>query len=141
MSKVIFKNSLFNLIGIIFPIIIGLVSIPFLLNKIGSENLGILYLIWALIGYTGLFDLGIGKGLIQLIGFNYGKENNSEIGRLIFTSFIISLSIGLVFVLVSLYFFKTNFTNPSIDFIYRKPRANSKIIRFINNPNFTDFAF
>lgn len=117
MSKVIFKNSLFNLIGIIFPIIIGLVSIPFLLNKIGSENLGILYLIWALIGYTGLFDLGIGKGLIQLIGFNYGKENNSEIGRLIFTSFIISLSIGLVFVLVSFYFSKPISQIQSISYI------------------------
>ncbi len=45
------------------PLIAAAVCIPFTLNRIGNESFGVLTLIWALIGYFSLFDMGVGRAL------------------------------------------------------------------------------
>ena len=59
------KNSIWNLIGSIVPMAVGLITIPILMKRIGIEKFGILSLIWALIGYFSIFDFGIGRALTQ----------------------------------------------------------------------------
>jgi O-antigen/teichoic acid export membrane protein len=56
-------NSYWNLFGSLMPILIGLFTIPFLIENIGIERFGVLSLIWALIGYFSIFDFGIGRAL------------------------------------------------------------------------------
>lgn len=57
------KNTLWNLAGSGLPLIAAAVCIPFTLNRIGNESFGVLTLIWALIGYFSLFDMGVGRAL------------------------------------------------------------------------------
>lgn len=45
--------------------LIGLVSVPYILAKIGVERLGVLTLVWAIIGYFSVFDFGLGRALTQ----------------------------------------------------------------------------
>ena len=71
------KNTLWNLIGTGIPVIIGVIIIPYIIKKIGVESFGILSLIWALIGYFGLFDFGLGKAITQQVSF--ARKNNSSI--------------------------------------------------------------
>lgn len=47
--------------------LIGLAAVPYLLAQIGIERLGVLTLIWALIGYFSVFDLGLGRALTQQV--------------------------------------------------------------------------
>jgi O-antigen/teichoic acid export membrane protein len=42
---------------------IGIAAIPFLLHGLGVDRLGVLTLIWALIGYFSIFDFGLGRAL------------------------------------------------------------------------------
>ena len=61
------RNTLWNLAGTAIPMVAGLALIPFTLNRLGAEAFGVLTLIWALIGYFSVFDLGVGRALtVQL---------------------------------------------------------------------------
>lgn len=61
------RNTLWNLFGSGGPLLIGLLALPYLLAQIGVERLGVLSLIWALIGYFSVFDLGLGRALTQKV--------------------------------------------------------------------------
>jgi len=57
------SGTIWNLIGSITPMIVGLLCIPLLIKNIGVERFGVLTLIWSLIGYFSIFDFGIGRAL------------------------------------------------------------------------------
>lgn len=61
------KNTLWNLFGAVSPAIVGVVALPYLLHRIGVDKLGVLTLVWALIGYFSIFDLGLGRALTHRI--------------------------------------------------------------------------
>ena len=60
------KNISWTLNGLITPILVALVSFPIIIDNVGMERFGILSLAWGLIGYAGVFDLGIGRATTQL---------------------------------------------------------------------------
>lgn len=43
--------------------LVGLLALPFLLQRLGVEKLGVLTLVWILIGYFSIFDFGLGRAL------------------------------------------------------------------------------
>jgi O-antigen/teichoic acid export membrane protein len=63
-SRVVAKFVSFNIVGNLLPLIFAAACIPVLTKHLGNERFGFLTLIWALIGYAGIFDLGISKALI-----------------------------------------------------------------------------
>ena len=69
------RNVLINICGVVFPMLFGLVAIPFLLEQLGREKFGILTMAWVLIGYFGLLDLGLGRALTQYISRQVNSLN------------------------------------------------------------------
>lgn len=71
----LFKNSTYNLIAAIFPIILGLITIPIYLRTIGVATYGVIAILLAALGYLGFLDLGLGKALTQKIAeLGVGRE-------------------------------------------------------------------
>ncbi len=52
-----------NLAGALLPLFFGAVAIPVLLNQLGGDGFAVLLLVWALVGYLSLFELGLGKAI------------------------------------------------------------------------------
>lgn len=61
------SNIVWNLAGLLVPLVVAVFTIPVLLRMIGLERFGLLSLAWGLIGYAGVFDFGIGRAATQLI--------------------------------------------------------------------------
>ena len=55
------RNTIWNLLGQVLPMMAGLVTLPVIIRGIGLDRFGVLSLAWIVVGYLGLLDLGIGQ--------------------------------------------------------------------------------
>lgn len=62
-SRTVRSDTLWNIAGSSLPLLVALFSIPFLVRQFGADGFGLVALMWALVGYFGLFDLGVGRAL------------------------------------------------------------------------------
>jgi O-antigen/teichoic acid export membrane protein len=89
-------NSIWNLFGSIFPMLLGLVTIPYLIAHVGVEKFGILTLIWTLIGYFSLFDFGIGRALTIQVSNNLSKGTVEKLPGIIKTGVFLMFLFGIL---------------------------------------------
>ncbi|HQU15401.1 MAG: hypothetical protein B7Z66_08615 [Chromatiales bacterium 21-64-14] len=68
------RNILWNVLGVLLPMLAGLAAIPQLLERLGAERFGILSLGWMLVGYIGMLDLGLGRALTRAIAEQIGQD-------------------------------------------------------------------
>lgn len=71
------RNALWNILGQILPIAVAVAAVPMLIRAIGLDRFGFLSLAWALIGYAGLFDLGVSRALTRAVAEELAKDNRS----------------------------------------------------------------
>ncbi len=89
-------NIAWNLVGLGAPLIVAALTIPSLINKIGMERFGLLVLAWGLIGFAGIFDLGIGRATTQTIARLRGSNQLEQVPAVIKTAETLSFRTGLV---------------------------------------------
>jgi O-antigen/teichoic acid export membrane protein len=90
------RNALWNLAGTAIPMVAGLALIPFTLNRLGSEAFGVLTLVWGLIGYFSVFDLGVGRALTVQLSQLTVKGELSDAGALVRAGMLLTLVAGLL---------------------------------------------
>ncbi|MFA6040251.1 MAG: flippase [Methylophilus sp.] len=90
------KNTIWNLVGSGLPLIAALFCIPYLINHLGKESFGILTLIWALIGYFSLFDMGVGRALTFELSKLNAANNTLDISRTLKAGLLLTLITGLI---------------------------------------------
>jgi len=69
----------------------------------GTDRFGLLSLIWVVLAYFNLFDLGLGRAAIKYLAEAFGRSEEQEIPKILWTAVVIQLCLGLVgtFVLLS----------------------------------------
>jgi O-antigen/teichoic acid export membrane protein len=93
---VLARSTLLSLLGQAVPLPVALVAIPLLIKGVGTDRFGVLTLAWALIGYLGLLDLGIGRALTKLVAEKLGEGQERQVPVLVWTSLLLMLVLGLV---------------------------------------------
>jgi O-antigen/teichoic acid export membrane protein len=89
-------NTLWNLFGNCFPVVVAVICLPILKRGLGTERLGIISLAWVVIGYFSLFDLGLSRALTKLVAERIGQGRQPEIPSLVWTSLFLMTGLGLV---------------------------------------------
>lgn len=90
------RNSVFNLLGLGLPLVVALAAIPQLILALGTEQFGILTIIWAVVSYFGLFDLGLGRAVTQQVALALASKDDDRLGRIVGTSSGLMLGLGVL---------------------------------------------
>jgi O-antigen/teichoic acid export membrane protein len=95
-SPILAKNTAWNLMGYGTPAIAALFAIPIIIDALGADRFGILTLVWVLIGYLSLLDLGLGRALTKLVAEKLGEGSIEEIPSMIWTALSVMVLLSLV---------------------------------------------
>jgi O-antigen/teichoic acid export membrane protein len=94
------RSAVWNVLGQGLPLLAALVAIPALLGGLGIDRFGVLTLAWVLIGYFGLFDLGLSWALTRLVSERLARDRVDEVPPLVWTALAGAALFGLVGALV-----------------------------------------
>jgi O-antigen/teichoic acid export membrane protein len=75
---------------------VALLAIPILIRHIGVSRFGVLTIIWTVVGYFSLFDLGLGAALTRMVADRLGKGQGDEIPSLVWTSLALMLGLSIL---------------------------------------------
>ena len=95
-GKLLAHNMLLNLIGQGLPLLVGVVSVPFIIRGLGTDRFGLLSLAWVVLGYFAIFDLGLGRATTKFVAEALGKGEEKEIPRIAWTSVTVQALFGLL---------------------------------------------
>lgn len=77
------RNTIWNLLGEGLPMLAALLSIPLLVAGIGLERFGALTLVWALLGWLMVLDLGLARALIQTVAERRGRQDGAGVAGVV----------------------------------------------------------
>lgn len=107
------KHTAYNLLGAVLPLGLSLVTIPIYIRLIGDSRYGVLAVAWLLLGYFGLFDLGLGRATAQRIA-SLGDASAAQRASTFWTALVMNGSLGvfggLIIWPVAIYFFNHVFS-------------------------------
>lgn len=101
-GRLLARNTVWNLLGQILPMVVGIVTIPVIIRAMGVDRFGVLSLAWVVVGYFSLFDLGIGRALTKLVADKLGANEERSIAPLAWTSLLVMLVLGVCGAVVTL---------------------------------------
>ncbi len=90
------KNTAWNILGQALPVLAAIFAVPTLINELGQARFGVLTLVWVVVGYSGLFDFGVGRALTALVAEAIGSGRSREIPALVWTSLSMMFLLGAV---------------------------------------------
>ncbi|HEX5238852.1 MAG TPA: flippase [Sphingomicrobium sp.] len=89
------RNTIYNLLGAALPVGVSLLTVPLYLARIGEARFGILSIVWLLLGYFGLFDLGLGMATAQQTAARE-KDGRATQARIFWTALLTNLALGII---------------------------------------------
>lgn len=93
-GRLLAKNTLWNLAGLVLPLLVAIAAVPSLIRGLGTERFGVLTLVWTGIGYFSLFDMGLGQALTKLVAEKLGLGRADEVPSLVWTALGVMLVVG-----------------------------------------------
>jgi glycosyltransferase involved in cell wall biosynthesis len=90
------RHTVFNLIGLGAPLLVAVGTIPVLIHELGPSRFGLLTLIWAVVSYFGLFDLGLGRALTQQLAVVFENNEHKKVGPLVGTATVLMAMLGVM---------------------------------------------
>jgi O-antigen/teichoic acid export membrane protein len=90
------KNTILNLMGMILPLLVGVVAIPFSIKGLGKEGFGVLSIAWVVLAYFGFFDFGLSRATTKFVSEMLGKKEIATLPSIVWTGLMVSFSFGVV---------------------------------------------
>ena len=80
------RNSIFNLLGQVLPMLVGVLTIPYIVRGLGTDGYGILSIAWMVLGYFSVFDLGLSRATVKFVAENLSPDKIDKVPELVWTS-------------------------------------------------------
>jgi O-antigen/teichoic acid export membrane protein len=96
MDKGILKNVGINFIGLVLPTFVSLVTVPSYIKALGVERYGVVALVWVLIGYFGILDLGMSMAAQNHISKARASADKDECARVFWSATWLNFTSGAI---------------------------------------------
>ncbi|MEO8367771.1 MAG: oligosaccharide flippase family protein [Candidatus Solibacter sp.] len=96
-----FIGVLWNWVGVVLNIVIGLAISPYILHKLGPERYGIWVTVFSLVEYLWFFDLGFNTSVTQFVAKFRARNEPEQINRVINTGLVYFCCVAVVFALTA----------------------------------------
>jgi len=103
-GRLLTRNWILNLAGWIVPLSVALVAIPYVVRGLGAERFGVLSIASALLGYFGIFDLGLGRATTKFVAEALARRESERLPQVVWTSLWAQALFGLVGTLITVSF-------------------------------------
>jgi O-antigen/teichoic acid export membrane protein len=89
------KNSAWNLVGQVAPVLMAILVIPLLVKLLGADRYGFLTLVWVLMGYFSIFDFGVGRAMTRVVAERLGAGDRAGSDAVAQTAMAFLLVMGI----------------------------------------------
>lgn len=95
-GKHVVRNALLNFSGSLLPLVVGVVTIPFVIRRLGVDRFGVLSLAWIVLTYFSMFDFGLGRATTKFVSEALGRGEIEKVPSLVWTSLIFQILLGVL---------------------------------------------
>lgn len=88
------RNSVLNLTALVAPLAVALITLPILIDALGTERFGVLAIAWMLLAY--LSDLGFGSTTTRYAAEAIGAGRSGEVAGIAWTTAGLQAAIGAI---------------------------------------------
>jgi len=90
------RNTFLNFIGRACPLVVAVITVPFIVHGLGTDRFGLLSFAWVILGYFSIFDLGLSRATTKYVAEYLGKGSDEEISHLVWTSVTLQFILGFI---------------------------------------------
>ena len=90
------RNAILNLLGQAIPLAVAVVAMPLVIHGLGPERYGILAMAWVVLGYFGMFDLGLGRAATRFVASALGSGTVEKVPLIAWTAVLVQTGLGLL---------------------------------------------
>lgn len=87
-------NALSGVVGFAWPILLALVSMPYIVHKLGNEAYGVLALVTSVLGFFAFLDLGVTNASVKYMAEAYAQDDVEKINKIVGSSLVVYLIAG-----------------------------------------------
>jgi O-antigen/teichoic acid export membrane protein len=89
------RNTVLNFFSQAIPLAVAVFSLPYTVHGLGAERFGMLSLAWVLVGYFGLFDLGLGRATTKFVAEAISRGEDARIPKIVWSSLAVQAVLGV----------------------------------------------
>ena len=95
-GSLLVKNTSLNFGAKVLPLVVMGATIPYVIEGLGPARYGVFTLIWAVLGYFSVLDLGLGKATAKKVAEALGRGESASIPSMAWTAVVLTLGLGLI---------------------------------------------
>jgi O-antigen/teichoic acid export membrane protein len=95
-GKLLARNTAVNIAGQVIPLLVGVITMSYVIRHLGPDRFGLLSLAWMVVGYFALLDFGIGPATTKFVAELLGKGEIERLPALVWTALATQTIFGCV---------------------------------------------
>ncbi len=94
LTQGITRNTVFNLLGWIWPIALSLVTLPYILRRLGNDAYGVFSIVSIVAGYLGLLNGPVAMGNVRFMAEAYARQQWPDLREATMTGLAINVALS-----------------------------------------------
>lgn len=100
--RILLKGSVTRTVSLFLHVLVGFIMTPFIVHSLGNRMFGFWSLVGTLIGYYGIFELGLSSAVNRFLSKALSNNDISEMNSVINTSLVLFTILAIISLLVSI---------------------------------------